>query len=285
MSDLGDPYFSGGWSGSPDTPEALGYNPTAMQPAFPEDFGYAGPAYGLDETDPEILKLLRQQGVVMGGESALAGLGPNAQSVDLIDVEPSFLDKVIGGLRGLGASLGSKGGGTGGGLKGLGSALGGLAGSKGGIAALMALLSYLDRQKPTGGGTTMAYQGPKPTTTSVEQGPYGPIARYAATGGIMHAYRDGGKVQMEDGGFVLTKRAVDGGGGAEGIASLVPGAKMIYGPGTGTSDDIPAQINGKHGVVEARLSNGEAYLSPKDVDRNGGTEQMYATMRSLERRA
>lgn len=201
------------------------------------------------------------------------------------DTAPSFTDRAIGGLRKAGSFLGGRSGGTGGGLRGLGGALGNIASSPGGVAALMALLSYLDRQKPSGGGTATAYAGARPVQRQMVQGKYGPIAQYAANGGVMHAYREGGKVQMEDGGFVLTKRAVDGAGGPNGVASIVPGAKMIYGPGTGTSDDVPAQINGRHGAVEARLSNGEAYVSPKDVADNGGIKKMYAAMRQLERRA
>lgn len=60
-------------------------------------------------------------------------------------------------------------------------------------------------------------------------------------------FAHGGHVQMEDGGFVLTKRAVDGAGGPRGIQQLVPGARMIRGPGHGTSDSIPAVINGRNG--------------------------------------
>jgi hypothetical protein len=160
-----------------------------------------------------------------------------------------------------------------------------LASSKGGIAALMALLSAFDRQKPSGGGVAQAYAGPKPITRTMTQGAYGPIARYAAEGGLMQAYAQGGKVQMEDGGFVMTKRAVDGAGGPRGIQQLVPGATMIRGPGTGTSDDIPAVINGRNGQTPARLSNGEAYVPKPFVDRLGGARQMYALMNNLQRRA
>lgn len=170
------------------------------------------------------------------------------------------------------------------GAKNLGSKAADFATSGRGIMSLLsALASYKDRAKPSGGGTATRYAGPAQLARTVAQGKYGPVARYAAQGGIMQAYRGGGKVQMEDGGFVLTERAVKGAGGPRGVAGL--GAKMIYGPGTGTSDDIPAQINGPRGAVEARLSNGEAYLSPKDVERNGGVKQMYATMHKLERGA
>lgn len=155
--------------------------------------------------------------------------------------------------------------------------------SKAGLAGLMALLSYLDRQKgiERGGGTTQAYAGPsQPLTRKMVQGKYGPIATYAAQGGLMQAYAQGGKVQMEDGGFVMTKKAVDGAGGPRGIQSLVPGARPIRGPGTGTSDSIPATIQGRNGVTPAKVSNGEAYIPP-----GHDTEALYALMHQLERKA
>lgn len=162
--------------------------------------------------------------------------------------------------------------------------------SKGGIAALMALLSYLDRQKGTtsGGGTTQAYAGPsQPLTRTVVPGKYGPIATYAAQGGIMHAYANGGKVQMEDGAFVMTKKAVDGAGGPQGIAQLLPGARMIGGPPdpTGQRDLTPAVIRGPNGVTPAKVSRGEAYVPRAVVQQAGGPDRMYEIMRKLQRSA
>jgi hypothetical protein len=90
----------------------------------------------------------------------------------------------------------------------------------------------------------------------------------------------GGAVQMEDGGFVMTKRAVDGAGGPPGIRNLLPDARMIRGPGTGTSDDIPAVINGRNGQTPAKLSNGEAYVPP-----GRDSKGLYALMKQLERKA
>lgn len=161
-----------------------------------------------------------------------------------------------------------------------------LLGPRGSTAGLLALLSYLDRQKPRGGGTAQAYAGPSniPQRTIV-QGKYGPIAQYAAEGGLMQAYAGGGKVQMEDGGFVMTKKAVDGAGGPQGLQQLIPSARHIRGPGTGTSDDIPASINGPHGETPARVSNGEAYIPRRAVQAQGGPQKLYALMRNLQRRA
>jgi hypothetical protein len=160
--------------------------------------------------------------------------------------------------------------------------------SKAGLAGLLALLSYLDRQKGTsyGGGTTQAYAGPsRQLTPTTVQGKYGPPVQYAANGGLMQAYANGGKVQMEDGGFVMTKKAVDGAGGPRGIQQLVPGARMIQGPGTGTSDDIPAVIRGPNGITPAKVSNGEAYVPKAAVDDQGGAQRMYEIMKKLQRSA
>lgn len=173
-------------------------------------------------------------------------------------------------------------------LKSIGGAGKDLFTSKAGLAGLMALLSYLDRQKGSerGGGTTQAYAGPsKPLTRTMVPGKYGPIATYAAQGGLMQAYANGGKVQMEDGGFVMTKKAVDGAGGPRGLTSLIPGAEMIRGPGTGTSDSIPATIRGPNGITPAKVSNGEAYVPRAVVQQAGGPDRMYEIMRKLQRSA
>lgn len=155
------------------------------------------------------------------------------------------------------------------GLMGLLAALGGAYAGKQGVRPNM------------GGGTTQAYAGPsKPLTGAVTQGKYGPI--YAANGGLMQAYVQGGPVQMESGGFVMTKKAVDGAGGPQGLRSLVPGARMIRGPGTGTSDDVPAVIQGRSGTTPARLSNGEAYVPRQQVQEQGGAKRLYSLMNQLQ---
>ena len=58
---------------------------------------------------------------------------------------------------------------------------------------------------------------------------------------------------------------------------------MIRGPGTGTSDDIPAKIyqNGQP-VQEARLSDGEFVMTKKAVDGAGGAARMYEMMKKYE---
>ena len=99
---------------------------------------------------------------------------------------------------------------------------------------------------------------------------------YAAKGGEMHSVPE-----LEDGGFVLTKKAVDGmGGQREAAAGL--GAIPIRGPGTGTSDSIPTTIDG---VRPAKVSNGEAYVPRKRVKQAGGAKRLYALMRQAEQDA
>jgi len=169
------------------------------------------------------------------------------------------------------------------GLKNVGGKAVDFATSRGGVAGIAALLAALDRQRPSGGGVKSAYAGYKPMTRTMTQGRYGPVARYAADGGLMQAYAQGGAVRpfpMQDGGFVMTKRAVDGAGGPQGMQQRVPEAVPIRGPGHGTSDSIPAYIQGDNGRTPAKVSNGEMYVPP---GRN--TQGLYALMRSLERKA
>ena len=105
---------------------------------------------------------------------------------------------------------------------------------------------------------------------------------YAAKGGEMHSVP-----QLEDGGFVLTKKAVDGLGKGDNergqrAARAGLGAIPIKGPGTGTSDDIPTTIDG---VRPAKVSNGEAYIPSKRVKQAGGAKKLYALMRKAEQDA
>lgn len=226
--------------------------------------------FGLDMTDPEIIKLLRQQAIVSGGGSALGGLGPNAQELPGVSTSPNFLKSLLDRLKGTGKRAAN------------------FATSDRGLLTLLgALAAAKDRQRPSGGGFGASYRGPRPLQRQMVQGRYGPIAQYAAQGGIMHAYANGGKVQMEDGGFVMTKRAVDGAGGPRGIAQLIPGARMIGGPPdpTGRRDLTPAVINGPSGQTPARVSRGEAYIPKQAVASNGGAKAMYGLMNSLQRRA
>lgn len=105
--------------------------------------------------------------------------------------------------------------------------------------------------------------------------------------GIMAMAKGGSVPQLENGGFVLTKKAVDGlgrGSNKKGqrVASRGLGAIPIKGPGTGTSDSIPTTIDGKH---PARISNGEAYVPKDKVKKHGGAKKFYALMKKAERAA
>jgi hypothetical protein len=99
--------------------------------------------------------------------------------------------------------------------------------------------------------------------------------------------KDGGVPMLEDGGFVLTKKAVDGLGkgsnkkGQENARRGL-GAIPIKGPGTGTSDSIKTSIEGKR---PALVSNGEAYVPKKQVAKRGGAKAFYALMKKAERAA
>ena len=159
-----------------------------------------------------------------------------------------------------------------------------------GMVGLLGILAGLANKQPSRGGGAPINIAPKQITRTIVPGKYGPIAQYAANGGLMQAYAQGGVVtgtqqrpmQMEDGGFVMTKKAVDGAGGPQGIAQLLPAAKLIRGPGTGTSDDIPATIEGN---TPARVSNGEMYVPRAQVNRAGGAPALYALMNKLQRSA
>jgi hypothetical protein len=101
------------------------------------------------------------------------------------------------------------------------------------------------------------------------------------------AAKGGSVPQLENGGFVLTKKAVDGlgkGSNDKGqkVASRGLGAIPIRGKGTGTSDSIKTRIDGKY---PARISNGEAYVPRKEVKRRGGAQKFYDLMKKAERAA
>jgi hypothetical protein len=195
------------------------------------------------------------------------------------DTEPGGWDKFLGAIRSI-PGIGKTASGF---LKTAAPAAGDFLTSRAGVAGLTALLSLLDRQKQAGGGAGVAYAGPAPLQRQIVQGKYGPIARYAAQGGIMHAYANGGAVRpfpMQDGGFVLTADAVKGAGGFDGMSQRVPEAVPIRGPGHGTSDSIPAYIQGPNGRTPAKVSNGEMYVPP-----GRDTRGLYALMRAMERKA
>lgn len=160
-----------------------------------------------------------------------------------------------------------------------------------GIAGLLGLLAGgLQGTQKERGGVNLKLS-PSKVTREMAPGRYGPTAvhKFAANGGLMEAYASGGMVTgtkqnplpMEDGGFVLTADAVKN-GTPQGIRQLLPQAQLIRGPGTGTSDHIPATIAGR---TPARVSNGEMYVPKAQVDQAGGAPALYALMHQLQRSA
>lgn len=236
--------------------------------------------FDFDDIDPlrEYLSQYEPESFVYGpgsgwGQDTLSAMGATN------DTSPGFFNSLIGAVRSI-PGIGSVGADL---LRQYGPSIGGALTSRGGIAGLAALLAARERQRDSGGGVRSGYAGYKPLTRTMTQGRYGPVARYAADGGLMQAYAQGGAVRpfpMQDGGFVMTKRAVDGAGGPQGMQQRVPEAVPIRGPGHGTSDSIPAYIQGANGRTPAKVSNGEMYVPP---GRN--TQGLYALMRSLERKA
>jgi hypothetical protein len=159
-------------------------------------------------------------------------------------------------------------------------------------------LAMKDKAPPGGGGVGYAYKGPeKQAMAQTVMGKYGPIraVQSAARGGIMQAYAQGGSVpirtgsqMMEDGGFVMTKRAVDGAGGPQGIRQMLPQAQLFHGPGDGSGRDdrIKTGIRAANGgITPALVSKNEMYVPPYGVEDAGGPRRVHAMMKSLERRA
>lgn len=70
-------------------------------------------------------------------------------------------------------------------------------------------------------------------------------------------YAEGGPVHMQSGDFVFSKKALDKVGGIAELRKRGYPAEAIKGPGTGTSDSIPATIDGEE---PARVANGEALI-------------------------
>ena len=161
-----------------------------------------------------------------------------------------------------------------------------------GVAGLMGGFDQpeLNFAAPEQGPSNYRKQGPS-------KRPYDPSAPggyYFTDRGILQPNflaAKGGEVpsvpELEDGGFVLTKRAVDGiGGGSNNrgqrAAAAGLGSIPIRGPGTGTSDSIPTTIEGRR---PALLSNGEAYVPRDQVKRRGGAKKFYALMKQAEKSA
>jgi hypothetical protein len=98
---------------------------------------------------------------------------------------------------------------------------------------------------------------------------------YAAGGGL----RSGGFVVPAD-----VVSALGNGSTDAGLEVLMQkfNAKPIDGPGDGMSDSIPTTIEGRQ---RARVARGEAYISPEDVQRFGGSKKFYAMLDRIRRNA
>jgi hypothetical protein len=99
------------------------------------------------------------------------------------------------------------------------------------------------------------------------------------------AYAAGGG--LRSGGFVVPADVVSalGNGSTDaGLEVLMKkfNAKPIDGPGDGMSDSIPTTIEGKQKALVAR---GEAYISPEDVARFGGSKKFYAMLDKIRHNA
>jgi hypothetical protein len=110
---------------------------------------------------------------------------------------------------------------------------------------------------------------------------------------IGQGFSQGGVPMLEDGGFVLTKKAVDGLGkgsnkkgqqvASAGLGAIpIKGAGAKRGPKAGVDDKIKTSIEGKR---PALVSNGESYVPKKQVAKRGGAKAFYALMKKAERRA
>ena len=112
-------------------------------------------------------------------------------------------------------------------------------------------------------------------------------------GGLASLARGGSVPMLETGGFVLTKKAVDGlgrGSNKKGQANAqrglgaipIRGAGAKRGPKAGVDDKIKTTIDGKR---PALVSNGEAYVPKKQVAKKGGAKAFYALMKQAEKAA
>lgn len=198
---------------------------------------------------------------LLGPRSAL-GLGDTPDSFDFLgprstlglqDTSPGWLDQIISAgksaLPDALKALLSKGADA---LSGKGGAL--AAGGLGG-AALMALLSSMgNKQQQAPQYVGLGASGPAPAAAPTQ---FVQLPSQAQSYQSMMGMKDGGVVHMRSGDFVFSKKAMDKVGGIEGLKRRGYPAKKIVGPGTGTSDSIPATIDGK---PVARVANGEALI-------------------------
>lgn len=135
----------------------------------------------------------------------------------------------------------------------------------------------------TGGGTSFntgrpndyeaeAYNVGTSTREKEQQGRAAAAAAIAAeNAGMKPDYAMGGEVNMHNNGFVVdahTVSEVGNGSSNAGIEQFMGiGGRPITGPGDGTSDSIPANIDG---IQPAMVARDEVYMSPPAVAAYGG---------------
>jgi hypothetical protein len=119
------------------------------------------------------------------------------------------------------------------------------------------------------------------------------LVKSSSSGGLPALARGGSVPTLENGGFVLTKKAVDGlgrGNNEKGQANAqrglgaipIRGAGAKRGPKAGVDDKIKTTIDGKR---PALVSNGEAYVPKRQVAKKGGAKAFYALMKQAEKAA
>jgi hypothetical protein len=200
------------------------------------------------------------------GLASLGGGGAGGES-------PGFLDKILSAgkeaLPDLLKTLLSKGADAASGLLGAGGGLGGLATG----ALLASLLNKKDAAPQAPSYIGLGAAGPAP---AAEAPKFVALPSQAQSYKSMMGMKDGGPVHMQSGDFVFSKKAMDKVGGVKGLAKRGYNAEKIVGPGTGTSDSIPATIDGKE---VARVANGEGLI------RGGAKQKGLAALHKQMRRA
>jgi hypothetical protein len=167
-----------------------------------------------------------------------------------------------------------------------------------GMAAAPALMAGPEYAPPSRTEEESNYEGPY--TPSERRVSYPGLDERRRTSEFMYfnpsnpvPFAQGGVPMLEDGGFVLTKKAVDGLGKGDnkkgqqvasaGLGAIpIKGAGAKRGPRAGVDDKIKTSIEGKR---PALVSNGEAYVPKKQVAKKGGAKAFYALMRKAEKRA
>jgi len=146
------------------------------------------------------------------------------------------------------------------------------------------LSKYVTAPTPTPTPTPATKTPATPTPTT----PYEYYSRYGGAGGDRTKRVEvatGGKINMNDGSFVVDARTVSelGNGSSNAGIELLSrmGGHPVRGAGDGVSDSVPARIGGKQ---EARVARDEVIFSSEAVRRVGGgdekrgTKKLYALM-------